>query len=173
MSSFFETNWVLRLSITASFWAVTRLTDLYYKKFPTKRRYFSLWQSKQLKHSYRQWKRASVITNFIWWPWFLYWRDQFVFVYEPSRWRYHLMWNFSIPNIQNLHFLKSCLLLSDKLYQRKPFGFRWSSCWYGTFLHGWKSVSEWSWSQLLAWWQALLLQGKFSIEVQKSEGLQT
>ncbi len=24
--------------------------DLYYKKFPTKRRYFSLWQSKQLKH---------------------------------------------------------------------------------------------------------------------------
>ena len=31
--------------------------DLYYKKFPTKRRYFSLWQSKQLKHSYRQCKR--------------------------------------------------------------------------------------------------------------------
>ena len=26
------------------------LADLYYKKFPIKRRYFSLWQSKQLKH---------------------------------------------------------------------------------------------------------------------------
>ena len=101
----FKADWIYTFSLPMLTTKSISYCDLYYKKFPTKRRYFSLWQSKQLKHSYRQWKRASVITNFIWWSWSLYWRDQFVFVYEPSHWRYHLMWNFSIPNIQNLHFL--------------------------------------------------------------------